>query len=469
MPTRLAQVITQLKRAQESGEEREEEEKNPLPEQLPPLFDTIAKRYKKFPKTAVLAALPCMGTLLSQLRAKYADGREQSPIFFTVIQAPQASGKSFAREMVDWLMAPVKANDALERQREQEWNEKKKLSKNKEDQPVDPKAVVRCLTATVSNAVLLKRADYAHELALFTFAEEIDTIVRGNKAGTWSQKNDIYRMAFDGAEWGQDYMSESSYSGLVHLHYNLLFLGTPLAVSKFFSRVEDGMASRFILASLPDNRGELLERPVALQPAEYARSLSMIEQAYREGSGKEIIDVQLPKVLNALDKWQMERIAEFDQQPDNYALDILRRRSAVIGFRAAMLAWWLCGRVETQVVTDFALWVTNEVLQQQLIAFGEKMNEVERRSYELQQNHEKKARQGRNQRLLLDLPSAFSYGDLVVARKRLGYAGDAHLVIHRWLKAGLIERSKVNPQSYTKTDSPPTPIIMKNEKLKIKN
>ncbi|MBR1789678.1 MAG: DUF3987 domain-containing protein [Bacteroidaceae bacterium] len=452
MPQGVQAIIDQLKKSAAAEEEEEPTDRNPLPATLPPLFDVIARRYRMFPKTAVLAALPAVGTLLSQLRARYADGRVQSPIFFTVVQAPQASGKSFARELSDWLLEPVKANDALERQKEQEYKEKARKAKNAKEQPDDPRAIVRCLPATVSNAVLLKRADYAHELALFTFAEEIDTIVRSNKSGSWAQKNDIYRMAFDGAEWGQDYMAENSYAAVVRLHYNLLFLGTPLAVSGFFKRVEDGMASRFIVCHLPDNRGEALHKDAPLSIGARNRVAAMVKRAFEEGSQKEEIALSLPKTLAALDKWQMERIAEFDRDPDNFALDILRRRSAVIGFRAAMLAWWLCDRRETQAVVDFALWVASEVLGQQLVHFGEDMNRIERESLEKMKNLENKARSGRNGRLLASLPDAFTKADVIVARKRMGFEGDVSYVISRWLRRGLIAESGMDKYSYTKIE-----------------
>ena len=454
IPSGVQTIIAQFQKSQEGDGEAMAEtvDKNPLPATLPPLFDTIARRYRMFPKAAVLAALPAVGTLLSQLRSKYADGRVQSPIFFTVVQAPQASGKSFARELSDWIMEPVKANDALERAKEQEYKERARKAKNAKEQPDDPHAVVRCLPATVSNAVLLKRADYARELALYTFAEEIDTIVRSNKSGAWAQKNDIYRMAFDGAEWGQDYMAENSYAAVVKLHYNLLFLGTPLAVSGFFRRVEDGMASRFIVCHLPDNRGEAIQKETPLSIGARNRFQSLVKRAFEEGSEKEEITFLLPKTLAALDKWQMERIAEFDRDPDNFALDILRRRSAVIGFRAAMLAWWLCERRETEVVTDFALWVANEVLQQQLVHFGDDMNRIERESLDKQQALEKKAKIGRNGMLLASLSDAFTKGDVIVARKRLGFEGRVDYVISRWLKKGLVARSEIEMDSYVKID-----------------
>lgn len=451
IPQRLQALLEQCRKTDDATDDVSPKD-NPLPAKLPPLLDKVAKLHPQFPKAAVLAALPALGTLLTNLRSRYIDGQYHSPIFFTVIQAPQASGKSFARRLSDWLTAPIKENDQLERKKEQEYKEKCKRAKNAKDQPEEPAVVVRCLPATVSNAVLLKRADKAQGMALYTFAEEIDTVARGNKAGTWSAKNDIFRMAFDGAEWGQDYMAENSYAAVVKLHYNLLFLGTPLAVSGFFKKVEDGMASRFILAQLPDNRGEALQKSVRLTIPEQNAADQLIRRAYDEGSAPNPVNCSLPQVLSALDKWQMERIAEYNLDPDNFALDILRRRAAVMGFRAAMVAWWLCDRKETQQVIDFALWVATEALQQQLVAFGEELNRIERESLEKTREHQRKAREGSNGRLLASLGDTFTKGDVIAARKRMGRFGECSYVLTRWLGAGLIERCQTDKSKFRKTN-----------------
>lgn len=465
IPQGVQDLLTQCQKAANEDEDATPaNDANPLPAKLPPLLDKVVKLHPQFPKAAVLAALPALGTLLSNLRSRYVDGETHSPIFFTVIQAPQASGKSFARRLSDWLMAPVKENDQKERRKEQEYKEKCKRAKNAKEQPEEPTVVVRCLPATVSNAVLLKRADKAQGLALYTFAEEIDTVARGNKAGAWSSKNDIFRMAFDGAEWGQDYMAENSYAAVVSLHYNLLFLGTPLAVGGFFRKVEDGMASRFMLAQLPDTRGEALHKYTRLTVPEQNAADRLIRQAYTEGCDPNPVTVTMPDVLNALDRWQMERIAEYNLDPDNFALDILRRRAAVMGFRAAMVAWWLCGRKQTKEVTDFALWVATEVLQQQLVAFGKEMNRIERQSMETLQENKRRARGGRNGRLLASLGDTFTKADVIVARKRMGREGEPSYVITRWLDAGLIERSPLEKQKYRKVEKT-TPKSTGNEKL----
>jgi len=456
IPASVQTLLAQLKRDATEAETplTPEQDTNPMPDKLPPIFQQVTRLYPRFAKAAVLASLPAMGTLLSRLRAKYADGEEQSPTFFTIVQAPQASGKSFARSLNELLMAPISVADEEARAEIEEYKRELKRKKNAKEQPEEPTPVIRMLPPSTSNVVLLQRTDYAKGLHVYTFSEEIDAINKQNSSGTWAQKSDLYRMAFDGAKWGQDYMSETSYSAVVRMRYNLLFLGTPLAVRKFFRKVEDGMASRFILAYLPDNRGEGLQRRKQLPKAEMQALVAKIQQAYDEGSGDNEIKLALPRTLDALDKWQMERIREFDDNPDNFALDTLRRRAAVIGFRAAMLAWWLCGKSETQEVVDFALWVTNEVLQQQMLAFGEDINAVERQNFEVLNDRRISQRLTRNLRLLDQLPDSFSREDLIAVRKKYKLEGRPDYILSRWTKKGLIQQSKDYKNCYVKIESP---------------
>ena len=61
-----------------------------------------------------------------------------------------------------------------------------------------------------------------------------------------SSYSDALRTAFDNGEYGQDYASENSFSGIVKLYYNTLFSGTPKAMCRFFPDVEDGLVSRVL-------------------------------------------------------------------------------------------------------------------------------------------------------------------------------------------------------------------------------
>ena len=414
---------------------------NPLPQRLPFLLDFLVRRYPRNRRCVLLASLPVLGTLLSRLRSLYLDGAMESPIFMTAIIGAQASGKSFLNEVYSLLAAPMLEDDRESMRREHEYREKVRRAKNSKQQPELETFPVRCLPANVSNTQLLKRADQNGGLSVLSFAPEIDTVVRSCKAGAWAQKSDIYRIGFEAGMYGQDFASENSYSAVVELRYNLLFSGTDMAMKKFFQNVENGMNSRFCFAQMADDRGEKVQcRQRDEKGMEKARAV--VRRLYELGSSGDAGDVvtcSLKRTLKALDQWTDERISEY-METGNEALDILRRRSCLIGFRAGMVAWALEGCKETKAVTDFARWVATETLQQQMAFFGRELNRQDAENRRIREEGMRELFKTKNMKLFSDLPAEFCKADLAELRRRNGLEGECAYIITGWLKRGLVER-----------------------------
>lgn len=396
MPIELMNVIVELREEQSEQDEDEagEGEHNNLSlsladyqknlPQLPPLFREFVRTCPPdFKAVQLVSMLPVVGALCTHIRSTYLDGNEQSPSFITVVTAPQASGKSFARNMYNSLTARIQAQDATNRAIEEAYRQELKKAKNAKEQPEDPRACIRLLPPSVSVAKLLQRLDYAGGRHLLTFAEEIDTLTKSNKSGSWAQKSDIYRNAFDNAEYGQDYMSDASYSTITRVYYNLLVLGTPRAVSRFFNDVEDGLVSRVLFAEIPDQAGKRMPKFGKFTASAEKRVDAIVERLMQMKNCYE-----LDYLNNAIDEWLEQRRLDF-LRTQNMALEIFRRRAAVIGFRAGLVAvacYEAANAVDNEShicryvrrVKDFALWVANYALTALLSRFGEKMEEVQR-------------------------------------------------------------------------------------------
>ena len=412
---------------------------NPLPKDLPPLISWLARRYPLNSRCAILASLPILGCLLSRLRARYLDGTEESPIFMTAIVGTQASGKSFLKEIYNLLAFPMLEADMESMRREQEYKEKLRRAKNSKRQPELETFPVRCIPATVSNTQLLRRAHQNMGLALLSFAPEIDTVVRSGKAGAWAQKGDVYRIGFEAGLYGQDFASDNSYSAVVELRYNLLFSGTDAAMKCFFNNVENGMSGRFCLSAMADDRGQKVQRREQDEKG-MKRVAKQVAKLYEMGSVSPDNTVcHLKKTLKALDEWTDMRIAEYFET-GNEALDILRRRSCLIGFRAAMVAWALCGGRESKAVVDFAVWVASEVLQQQLLFFGKELNRQDEENRKIRESAQREFRKTANVRLLSELPEMFEKSDLIDLRHKYGMEGECGYILSRWLKAGVVRK-----------------------------
>jgi DNA-binding CsgD family transcriptional regulator len=401
-----------------------------LPE-LPRLLKLVCRRLPEDYRPAmVIASLPVLGTLATRIRFEYLDRQEQSLSFFSCITAPAASGKSFIRKPLDLLLTPINEQDAIEREKEQAYKDKLRASKNSKNQPEDPHACPRNNGVAISIAKLLQLLTYAEGKHLIGIGEEMDTLVKSERAGVWSQKSDIYRLAFDNAEYGQAYMSDASFNAHIKVYYNLLLTGTPNSLKRFFKDLENGLATRVCFAQLPDT--SFTEIPV-FTPYSEAEKAEIIRWARQLDAEKGTIACpQLDKVIG---DW-LERKRQQAIDADSHAMDTLRRRAAVIGFRAGMLCYLLENHKYTKTVGSFAEWVAEYVFRNQMELWGEQMEQLLSGAIDAQ------TEKGAASSLLALLPTEFTTGDLIKLRARKGQSvkrGAISMVLNRWKNMNRIE------------------------------
>lgn len=394
MPRDLEDVIKRLKQQKElKGEDADE-----LPDiststlNLPPLPPVIREftdcAPDDFKQAVILCQLPILGTLASKLRAEYLDGVMHSPSFQVSLEAPQASGKSFMTRIAERQLEQVIAHDQSQREKELEYDKKVREMKllnikvnadNKEEiLGSRPHSLIRYCSPKMSITKLLMRLNDAQGLHLFAIAPEIDTVTKAFKSG-FSNYSDLLRVAFDNGLFGQDYASENSFSGIVNVYYNVLFSGTPKAMRRFYPDVEDGLVSRVCFVTLPDQFGKVM--PVwkefnAEQKAIVDVNLVRLNEVSIIGDEVQPDHVLKLNWLNVeMEKWIRAQQAEAVRTSDR-TRDIFCRRSAVVGFRAGMLAFFLWGepkRVTPTIrrnVKAFAVWVANSMLNQHLLRFN---------------------------------------------------------------------------------------------------
>ena len=404
----------------------------PLPE-LPRLLKLVCRRLPADYRPAmVIASLPVLGTLATKIRFNYLDMQQQSLSFFSCITAPAASGKSFIRKPIDLLLTPINEQDAIEREKEQAYKERLRASKNSKNQPEDPHACPRNNGISISIAKLLQLLTYAEGKHLIGIGEEMDTLVKSERAGVWSQKSDIYRLAFDNAEYGQAYMSDSSFNAHIKVYYNLLLTGTPNSMKRFFKDLENGLATRVCFAQLPDT--SFTEIPI-FAPYTDEEKEEIIRWARRlEAEQGTIACPEVGKVIAAwLEKKRQQAI-----DADSHAMDILRRRSAVIGFRAGMLCYLLEDHKYTDVVGEFAEWVAEYVFRNQMELWGDQLEQELTGALDIFSGE-----RGSATSLLELLPAEFTNADLIKLRARKGQSvkGSAiSMVLNRWRGNGKIEK-----------------------------
>ena len=404
----------------------------PLPE-LPRLLKLVCRRLPEDYRAAmIIASLPVLGTLATRIRFEYLDRQEQSLSFFSCITAPAASGKSFIRKPLDLLLTPINEQDAIEREKEQAYKDKLRASKNSKNQPEDPHACPRNNGVAISIAKLLQLLTYAEGKHLIGIGEEMDTLVKSERAGVWSQKSDIYRLAFDNAEYGQAYMSDASFNAHIKVYYNLLLTGTPNSMKRFFKDLENGLATRVCFAQLPDT--SFTEIPV-FAPYTEAERAEIIRWARQLDAEQGTI--VCPQLSQTIANW-LEAKRQQAIDADSHAMDTLRRRAGVIGFRAGMLCYLLENRKFTKTVGQFAEWVAEYVFRNQMELWGDQLEQELTGALDIFSGE-----RGSALSLLALLPQEFATADLIKLRARKGQSvkGSAiSMVLNRWKTNHKIEK-----------------------------
>ena len=429
IPSMMNEVLSSLGAAIETGTETVDDSMvSPVEAELPGILQDLSDHApEEFREATLMAAMPMLGTLATGIRAKYRDGKLNSPSFIVDIEAPQATGKSFVDNEFELLMDPIIKQDEVEWQKEIEYS----LAK-KDGQEVDnPCAQIRIIEPNIGVSAFLERALYAKGKHLFTYAPEIETVLKNNKGGAWTEKNDLFRLAYDNKPWGQHRISKDSFSGKVTLYYNMVMCGTPNKCRAFFADAESGLVSRVTPVILPDMVGAKMPQfETWSQEDEEKVKRQCLCLMDEEG------EVDLPLINKAIEEWDEGKRQEY-LQTLYYPIDVFRRRAALNGFRAGIIAYLLECRQETERAIKFALWFAERCFHYQLEIYGDKIDALHNNTLSPQ------ASKG-NIRYLDALPKEFTKEDLVNLRLANNESPVVKTIICRWVKEGLIAKIGTN-------------------------
>ena len=428
MPSQMKEVLSSLGAALEEHSEIDEESPvPPVANELPDILQDLADHApEEFKEATLMAAMPMLGTLATGIRARYRDGKLNSPSFIVDIEAPQATGKSFVDNEFELLMDPIIKQDDVEWQKEIAYSLAKKDGQDVEN----PCSQIRIIEPNIGVSAFLERALYAKGKHLFTYAPEIETVLKNNKGGAWTEKNDLFRLAYDNKPWGQHRISKDSFSGKVTLYYNMVMCGTPNKCRAFFADAESGLVSRVTPVVLPDMMGAKMPQFKAWTKEEEEKvkrqCLCLMDE---EG------EVSLPLINKAIEEWDEGKRQEY-LQTLRPSIDVLRRRAALNGFRAGLVAYLLEGRKETERAIKYAVWYAERCLHYQLQIYGDKIDALNNKL-------SPQASKG-NIRYLDALPKEFTKEDLVNLRLANNESPVVKTIIYRWMKEGVIVKVGTN-------------------------
>ena len=457
---RAEQLAKQQQNTNDKAQEEESEEETaeaattqsanayPAIPPIPGLKQSLTGVPEQMRMPALCALLPMAAAYADDVTFRYCDGREQRLGLMSIVVGEQASGKSVCKDIIDLWRQPMDEDDEQGRRKEDEWKKKRKNRRANEKLEPEPEVLIRDVPITISCSTLLKRLKNAQGHTLYSFCAELDTLRKTNGAGSWSSKYDIYRLAFDHDEWGQDYNSDQAESGMVSVGYNWTILGTYGALGKCFKgeNIENGLSSRVIVAEMPDSAFA----PMPTFQDRKDRDAQAILNAVNTLRAKHGF-IETPRLRKAIAQWVEQKRQQAMERIDR-VMDTYRRRAAVIGMRCGVVACLLSDEKETKHVIDFALMMAEYVLQEQCRLFGD----VLRKQYAADSDNTRKSK---NRAVFDRLADTFTSHDILALKTDITDS-TARNIIRRWHEAGWVEpvaRQKgEKSRKYKKTKAQPS-------------
>ena len=408
-----------------------------VPQELPPVF---AEYVKAFPfawkPAAILSLLPVLGTLMSKVRSVYLDTNVHSLSFQTVIEADYASGKSNITNMARFCLTPLTDADMIGNEKLNAYNALVERVNKTEKLPEKPDVCVRKIAGDFTVAGFEETLNTSKGLHMWCSTAEIDEVRK-----VWAAVSHILRKSYDNENYGRSLQSTKTFKGERKLFFNTLLCGTPKRVDAVYYDPEDGLVSRTLFFRLLWDDGKM---PVVKMSDKTKKQLTAFLQKLHDkfslGTDGNPVDEQMyvVKYVNStMEKWLKEKYDE-SVRTGNFAMDAFRRRDAVNGFRAGVLAHVLMlekyGRALTEkqkkLVQTFALWVAEYSLRSHLAKFGTELKRGDISRY---------GADARKKDILAQLPERFTIAD---AYEKLKTASSANVrtILSRLTAAGYIIR-----------------------------
>lgn len=398
-PRTLATVLEDLKRTEKEVENETNEQENcveelqqidanmrkffEVPKELPPVFREFSESFPfAWKPAAILALLPMLGTIMSRIRGVYLDRRLNSPSFQTVIEAKFGRGKGNITDMSRMVLEPLILADEKGNAELNQYNIAVEKANNSKTLPDKPDVCVRKITGDFTVAGFEECLGTSKGLHMWCGTSEIDEVRK-----VWAAVSHILRKAYDNDMYGRSLQSTKTYRGERPIFFNTLLCGTSRAVNRCYVDPEDGLVSRTLFFKLMRDDEQM---PVVKMSQSTRNRLSALIHKLHDTyslseSGSPVPEqvFDLAFVNQALRYWLGEQYKRSVVSGDS-ARDSFRRRDAVNGFRAALVANAIyaaqgvkIGKKEKQVIKEFALWVANYGLEMHLLKYGKILNRYE--------------------------------------------------------------------------------------------
>ena len=415
-----------------------------LPEKLPPLVELLVSNYdRRFREMLCLSALPVMAAHASHFRAVYLNGRVIGPQTYVAVIGSSGSGKgnctALYKDMVEHTLQNHDEQEWEKVRRNQEERDKKANAKEK-PQKYHPK--LRLFETTSRSSILELQTNLGKNGMLLGQFSEVDGLANSSRAA-YSDIAVLLRKGWDMDTHRQFYMSETSCNTYTNMSISLLMAGTVKAMlERMFNERnrEGGLMQRCIPVLVPTQKRSFRPpRQNVLSDEMKAKRDTLLLQLYNKDMelGDETETLDLPMTTKAIEGWFDELEVRYNDGLLADAEADLSHRCGEFMMRAAIPLVALYGE-ETREIVDFARWVGEYAHYTMCRIFGHSIQK------ELTSAHEMLAHtlDGRKtaEPILKQLPDTFTLEQFKEQRLKNGQSANVRMILHRYLKAGKIER-----------------------------
>ena len=415
-----------------------------LPEKLPPLVELLVSNYdKRFREMLCLSALPVMAALASHFRAQYLNGRVIGPQTYVAVIGGSGSGKGNCSALFkDMIEGNLAQHDALEWEKVKANQEERDKKANAKEKPAKYHPKLRLFETASKSSILELQTNLGKNGMLLGQFSEVDGLSNAAKTA-YSDITVLLRKGWDMDMHRQFYMSEASCNTHVQMSISLLMAGTVKAMlERLFSENnrEGGLMQRCIPVLVPtEKRTFRPPRQNFLTAEECRKRDNALLELYNKdiALGDEVQLLDLPLTTKAIENWFDELEVRYNDGLLTDAEADLSHRCGEFMMRTAIPLVALYGE-ETREIVDFARWVGEYAHYTMCRIFGHSVQK------ELASAHEMLAHtlDGRKtaEPILKQLPDTFTLEQFKEQRLKNGQSANVRMILHRYLKAGKIER-----------------------------
>ena len=301
-------------------------------EALMPYYPCLREICHGLPREVWPAALfvgaAFFGTLMTRCTYHYwwKPKKERRLNYCVYIVGNPTSGKSFAVDLDELILAPIKqqsaeASKAINNYK-RETKERSTSSKAQEQDPLKKFAGInRYMPARTANGVFIDSMNNAVEevdgrlmhLHMVTFDSELANSTKMQKGGNWINKESMELKAFHNEEDGQNYANTDSYSGNFTVYWNYIYTGTKGALDEKVNarNFHTGLSTRLAAIPMPKPRFEMMTFD---EDEEASTKCEMTLSEWATKLDKRYGELPVKKLVDCCQEWYENRleIAKFN-------------------------------------------------------------------------------------------------------------------------------------------------------------